>query len=146
LHRLDEARSEIQRAIKCMEGFGHTSEPWKTWAILAQIEEDAGNFNAAAEAKHRALACYVAYRRDGGENHNAAGRLSLAVTESLVAGDAASAASLLQQLAGDSDLRADAHPFIRALKAIVAGGRDRALADDPELDYDEAAEIILLIE
>ena len=99
LRRLDEARQEIRRAIECDAQFGHASEPWKTWAILADIETDAGNPAAAAEAKRKAIACYLAYRRDGGENHDAAGRICLAVTQSLLAGDPAAAASLLQQLA-----------------------------------------------
>ncbi len=89
LRRLDEARQEIRRAIECKAQFGHASEPWKTWAILADIETDAGNPAAAAEAKRKAIACYLAYRRDGGENHDADGRISLAVTQSLLAGDAA---------------------------------------------------------
>jgi len=37
-------------------------------------------------------------------------------------------------------------PFIGALQAVVAGSRDPALADQPELDYTMAAEILLLIE
>ncbi len=69
LRRLDEARQEIRRAIECAE-FGHAAEPWKTWAILAEIETDTGNTAAAAEAKRKAIACYLAYRRDGGENHS----------------------------------------------------------------------------
>ena len=58
LRRLDEARQEIRRAIECNAQFGHASEPWKSWAILADIETDAGNATAAAEAKrqgHRLL-------------------------------------------------------------------------------------------
>ena len=39
-------------------------------AILADIETDAGNPAAAAEAQRKAIACYLAYRRDGGENHS----------------------------------------------------------------------------
>ena len=85
--------------------FGHAAEPWKSWSILADIETDAGNPAAAAEAKGKAIACYLAYRRDGGENHDAAGRISLAVTQSLLAGDPAQAASLLQQLSPDPDGR-----------------------------------------
>ena len=77
--------------------FGHASEPWKSWSILADIETDAGNPAAAAEAKGKAIACYLAYRRDGGENHDAPGRIALAVTQSLLAGAPAQAASLLQQ-------------------------------------------------
>ena len=43
LARFDEARQEIRRAIECKAQSGHTAEPWKTWAILADIETDAGN-------------------------------------------------------------------------------------------------------
>ncbi len=35
LKRFDEARQEIRRAIECHAQFGHASEPWKTWDVLA---------------------------------------------------------------------------------------------------------------
>ncbi len=145
LRRLDDARQEIRRAIECKAKFGHVAEPWKTWAILAGIETDAGNPAAAAEAKGKAIACYLAYRRDGGENHFRDGRIVLGVTQSLLAGDPAQAASLLQQLAANPKA-AWLLPFIRVLQAIVAGRRDRTLADAPELNYSMAAEILFLIE
>jgi tetratricopeptide (TPR) repeat protein len=145
LRRLDEARQEIRRAIECKAQFGHAAEPWKTWNVLADIETDTGNPTAAAEAKQKAIAGYLAYRRDGGENHSADGRICLAVTQSLLAGDPAGAASLLQQLAADPDF-AWLRTFIQALQAIVAGGRDRALADALDLDYSMAAEILFLLE
>ena len=68
------------------------------------------------------------------------------MTQSLLAGDPAAAASLLQQLAADSEAAVAQSPFIRALQAIVAGSRDRTLADAPDLDYTMAAEILFLIE
>ncbi len=145
LHRLDEAWHEIRRAIKCKAKFGHASEPWKSWSILADIETDAGDPTAAAEANRKAIVCYLAYRRDGGENHNPQGRISLAVTQSLLAGDPAAAAFLLQQQAPRFEA-AGGGGFIRALQAIVAGSRDRSLADAPDLDFSMAAEILLLIE
>lgn len=145
LRRLDEAREEIRRAIECVAQFGHAAEPWRSWSILADIETDAGNAVAAAEAKHKAIACYLAYRRDGGENHNPDGRISLAVTQSLLADDPNTAASLLQQLAARPDV-AWLLPFIQALQSIVGGSRDRSLADAPDLDYGMAAEILFLIE
>jgi hypothetical protein len=37
-------------------------------------------------------------------------------------------------------------PLMRALQTIVAGNRDRALADAPELHYSMAVEILFLIE
>ena len=67
------------------------------------------------------------------------------MTEFLLAGDLASAVSLLQQHAPDWEA-AGFGGFIRALQAIVAGSRDRALADAPDLPYDGAAEILFLIE
>ncbi len=119
--------------------------PWKSWSILADIETDAGNPAAAAEAKRRAIECYLAYRRDGGENHSGAGRLCLAVTQSLLAGKPADAASLLQREAADYEATGF-EGFIQALQAIVAGSRDRTLAAAPDLGYDMAAEILFLIE
>lgn len=92
LRRLDEARQEIRRAIECDAQFGQASKPWTAWNNLADIETDAGNTTAAAEAKRRAIDCYLAYRRDGGENHNPDGRICLAVTQPLLAGDPAAAA------------------------------------------------------
>ena len=146
LHLLDEARHEVRRAIECGVQFGHASEPWKTWSILAGIETEAGNAAAAAEAKGKAIASYLAYRRAGGENHNADGRIALAVTQSLHAGNPGEAASLLLHLAALPEAADPGLTFIRALQSIVRGGCDRALADAPDLEYSMAAEILFLIE
>jgi tetratricopeptide (TPR) repeat protein len=146
LRRLDEARQEIRRAIECKAQFGHAAVPWTSWAILADIETDAGNPAATAEAKRKGIECFLAYRRDGGENHDPDGRICLAVTEHLLTGDPAGAASLLQQVGADPKLPAWLRPFIEALQAIVAGSRDRALADAPELNYTMAAEILFLLD
>ena len=145
LRRPDEARQEILRATELALQFGHASAPWKTWGILADIETDAGNIAAAAEANRRAVACYLAYRRDGGENHDADGRISLALIQYLLAGDKVAATTLLHQVSDHSDA-GWLLPFIRALQAIVAGSRARTLADDPDLHYSMAAEILFLIE
>ena len=101
--------------------------------------------SAAAAAREKALAYYVSYRQDGGENHGPAGRLSFAVAQSLLSGDADAARSLLEQVAPQYE-EAGFGSFIRALQAIVAGGRDRTLADAPDLHYTMAAEILLMIE
>ena len=145
LRRLDEARQELHRAIECKAQFGHVAQPWKSWHILTDIETDDDKPAAAAEAKRKAIACYLAYRRDGGENHFPDGRICLAVTQFLLAGDPAEAASLLQQLAANPNA-ARLLSFIQALQAIVAGSRDRSLADAPDLHYSMAAEILFLVE
>ncbi|HEX2201933.1 MAG TPA: tetratricopeptide repeat protein [Longimicrobium sp.] len=145
LGRLDEAREEIRRAIECGARFGHASEPWKSFAILARIETDAGNPAAAADAGREATERYLAYRRAGGENHGASGRLCLALARSLLSGDPAGADALLQPHATRATSAGGA-ALVDALQAIVAGRRDRALAEAPGLDYEASAEILLLLE
>jgi tetratricopeptide (TPR) repeat protein len=145
LQRLEEARQAIRRAIDCKAPFGHAALPWTSWAILANIETAAGNSAAAADARHQAIDAFLAYRRDGGENQSGAGRLALAVRQALASADPAEVASSLQQLTADS-VWAEHLPFLTALQAITAGSRDRSLADDPDLHYSQAAEVLLLIE
>ena len=101
---------------------------------------------AAAEAKRKAIASYLAYRRDGGENHNLEGRICLDVAQALLSGDSAGAVSLLEQFAADPNLPARFLPFLHALQAVAAGSRDRSLADAEDLGYRMAAEIVFLIE
>lgn len=146
LGRLDEARQEIWHSIRGTQSSGHEIELWKTWGILFDIETDAANPSGAADAKQNAIACYLAYRRDGGENQNPAGRISLAVTKHLLAGDTDTAAVFIQQFAEHPNTKISLGTFICALQAIVAGSRDRTLADAPDLDYGMVTEILLLIE
>ena len=60
-----------------------------------------------------------------------------------------SCAETLKDLSGlkdRSDLPGYLKPVIPKLIAICLGDRNPALADDPELDYDDAAELLLLLE
>jgi hypothetical protein len=144
LQRLEEARQAIRRAIDCKAPFGHAASPWTSWAILADIETAAGN-SAAADARHQALGAFLAYRRGGGENRAGSGLLALAIRQALASGDLAEAAFSLQQLAAEPQA-ANHLAFLTALQAITAGSRDRSLAEDPGLSYEQAAEVLLLIE
>jgi tetratricopeptide (TPR) repeat protein len=146
LGRLDEARLEARRAVECDALFGDAAEPWKTWGVLSDIESDACQPAEADAARAKAIAAYLAYRRDGGENHYDDSRLALAVTQSLLAGDPASATSLLQQFAARPNLPQGFRPFIQSLQSIVTGRRDPSLATAPGLSYIMAAEILLLTE
>ncbi len=143
LHRLGEAREEVRRAIACAAQFGHASTPWASWATLAAIETEAANPSAASAARAKAIASYLAYRQAGGENHYPDGRLSLAVTQALLAGDTSSVSAQLQQYAANPEAVAF-HSFIHALLAILSGSRAPSLADAPDLSYSMVAEIKLL--
>ena len=148
LGRYDEARSEIRRAITSKEPFGHAAELWKTWDILQQIEEAEGNAPAAAQARAKALDLYLAYRRDGGENHSGIGRLCHAVTAAMLgqADDAPSIETLKPQL--EQLLAQDEgwNPLVPLLLQIIDGTRDRTLAEHPDLRYDAAAELHVLLD
>jgi hypothetical protein len=102
--------------------------------------------SGGSAAKRKTIECYLAYRRDGGENHDSPGRLAFDMTEKLRVGGPAAAASFLRQLAADPDATGPFCTFIQALQAIVAGSRDRTLAAAPDLHYSMAAEILFLIE
>jgi hypothetical protein len=146
MKQFDNAREEMLLAIKCRSHFGHESQMWASWNVLSAIETEAGNLDEAANAKRKAVECYAAYRRDGGENHGIEGRIILDLTKPLLAGDYVAARSFLEQIAAEPEATGPIATFISALQTIVAGSRDRTLADSPDFDYGMAAEILILID
>ena len=143
LQRYDEARPELLRAIECNQAFGHAATPWNTWQILHNLEQASGNPQAAREARQQALAAFLAYRRDGGENHSGAGRLALMVGQAIQQGDTVEIEQVIGQLLERDNWDKN---FLHKLQVIIAGERDLALAEDEGLPYDLAAELVLLLE
>ena len=145
LGRHDEARAEVLRAIECKEPYGHVAMPWTTWGILHQLELATGNAEEAARARRSALESYLAYRREGGYGTTPAEELCATVARAIAAGDTSKLEQSLSQPLGE-----DAPPWVRVVfpkvLAVLRGERDPTLADDPELDYDAAAELLLLLE
>jgi len=147
LGRYDEARAEIERAMECFKPYGHAAEPWKAWDILHDLERAVGDPAAAEGARAEARRLFLAYRRDGGENHTGGGRLCADFLRAMQAGQRAEMESSLRQLAEDPGWASDAFKaLVSALQAILRGSRDPALAENPSLDYDDAAEVQLLLE
>jgi hypothetical protein len=101
---------------------------------------------AAAAARQKAIELLLAYRRDGGENHEDSGRLCVAFTEALLAGNVQEASGMLAAVRSEPDLPAYVPPLLGALEAILGGRRDPSLAQHPDLFYSYAAEILLLLE
>ena len=148
LGRYDEARRELQRAIECKKPFGHTVEPWTTFAMLSLVERAAGRKEAADQAHEQAIATYLAYRRNGGESESgrAAARICASVAQAIASGIAELSSAHLAHLVHAPDLSSDVKPILAALAAILAGSRDPELAGDPGLAYNAAAELLLLLE
>lgn len=143
LQHYDEARPELLRAIECNQACGHTATPWNTWGILHDLEQASGNLPAAREARRHALALFLAYRRDGGEDNSGLGRLSLAVKQAIQQGDTTEFERWITNALTNHE---EDKNFFHKLQAIIAGERNLALAEDNGLHYQYAAELILLLE
>ena len=141
LQRYDEARTELLRAIECDKPYGHAAEPWKTFDNLRKLELATGNPQAAAAARQQAIAKYLAYRQAGGGEHEWAAQVCAMAIEAIKKGQID---EVRAQLA-DSATTESGKLFISRIQAILAGDRNPALAADPNLDYDDAAELQLLL-
>ncbi|MCP4590113.1 MAG: hypothetical protein GY842_05165 [bacterium] len=118
----------------------------KTWGILCDLERAVGDADAATEARRKAVEAYLAYRRAGGENQNPSAQLYGATTQAIAKGQTDQARAQLAQPLEHPDPPAWAKALIPTLQAILKGDRNPALADNPDLDYDDAAEVRLLLE
>ncbi|MGH9831719.1 MAG: tetratricopeptide repeat protein [Blastocatellia bacterium] len=145
LQRYDEARAELRHAIECKQPFGHNAGIWMTWNILRDLEQAVGNVPAAAQARKRAVESYLAYRNAGGYSQSPRAQLYAETAQALRSQQTTELTEYLAQLAAQAPERW-LQVVIAKLQAILGGDRDPALADDPELNYDDAAELQLLLE
>ncbi|MCP5087056.1 MAG: tetratricopeptide repeat protein, partial [Rhodobacteraceae bacterium] len=142
----DEARSEINRSIDCRNQFGYAAEPWKSFSILHNIETAAGNQAAARAAWQQARDAYLAYRQQGGYAQSYGGKLMDHLLGLIAQQQDDEIQPLLDQLANDQETPDSIKQLIQAMVTLLNGARDSALADDPSLEYRDAAEILFLIE
>ena len=145
LQRFEEARVAIIKAIQCKDAYGYAAAPWESWMILADIESMAGNLYASAKAQQQAKTVFLEYRRDGGENLSDCGQLANAIRHLITSGNMAEVTSLLKEVTA-MPRWVRWNPFLTALHSITIGDRDRSLAEDPCLTFDQAGELLLLIE
>jgi len=138
LKRYDDARQEIVRAIECMEPFGHSATPWKTWQILSNIEQAQGNATAAKDARDQAVALYMDFRRSGGGKYEYGAQLCDMVGAAFQSGERAKAEAAFGQFGGDF------LPLINALRQILDGVRDVQVVEG--LDFNHEVDVRLLLE
>ncbi|MDJ0782140.1 MAG: tetratricopeptide repeat protein, partial [Desulfosarcinaceae bacterium] len=149
LHELglfEEARKEIRRAIECKRQFGHAATPWNAFNILHNIETADGDPAAAQAAWRQARDAYLAYRQQGGYAQYPGGKLVDGVLGLLSEEKFDEAQALFDQVTGDPDVPDSIKKLLQAVVTILNGSRDTALADDLDLNYSDAAEVLFLIE
>lgn len=137
-----EARAEIAQAIEC----NRTVEPWISFVILHDIETAEGNGAAARAACDQARDAYLAYRRQGGHAQQGYVNLIEQVVSLLAQQKFEEMQALLYQGLNHPQTPERLKHLIQALVAVLNGARDPALADDPALDYANAAEVLWLME
>ena len=146
LHQHDEARQELYRASECNPPNSPTTRNWTIRRGLHDVGQTAQNPNVADQARQQAMQKYLAYRRAGGENDNPGARLCAQIHHAVRIGNTATLSAKLKETAASTNVPVAGKLLIAKLQAILAGSRDPALANDPDLHYQYAAELQLLLE
>lgn len=146
LQRYDDARNALKRAIECEEPFGDEGEPWRTYAMLSRLEEEAGNQEASLEAREKAVQKYLSYRQRGGEDKTGHGYIFAEVIDGIREGTTRQVAASLSAMLRRHDLPRHLQALIPALQAILGGSRETSLGHDPALYYRDAAELLYQLE
>jgi len=146
LEKFDEARQEILRAIECLKPFGHFTKFWTAYMNLSCLEKLVGNESAALKAREKAFQLFLSFRRAGGENHEPGGKVCAKVSQLLQSVPPEEIGKILEEQTANIEAGAPYKLFLSKLLSILAGARDRALVNDPNLDYDDAVELVLLME
>ena len=113
---------------------------------IRKTEWPCGDQKAARAAWTQARDAYLAYRQQGGYAQLGGGKLVDGVLSLLAQQKTDEVQTLLSRLAGHPDTPDSLKKLIEAIAAFFAGTLDPALADDPALNYDDAAEILFLLE
>jgi tetratricopeptide (TPR) repeat protein len=143
--RHDEARREILASIECHRGLGYAVEPWHGWGSLEWLEQAIGNRHAAATAHQKATALFLAYRRQGGSFRTLGGQIGDYFVRDYLAerfSNIRNEIGLLAERGQDDSFAA----LVSTLAEILDGATGVLLADNPRLNYYDAAEVLLVLE
>lgn len=121
-------------------------EIWLLYSRLYNIEIAQGRKDIAEFFWFKARDSYLEYRQFNGAPEFADGELLDYVIEWMFSYDSAKALSLVNKHGVELKETKSSVLLMNATTKIVQGSRDRSLADNMELDYDAAAEILFLIE
>jgi tetratricopeptide (TPR) repeat protein len=149
LRRPDEARQQLYRASECNPPESPTARNWAIRRGLRDVGQSVQNVEVADQVRQQAIQKYLAYRRAGGENSNPGIRLCTQIGQALCTQDTEAIrilASKLEQITASSNVPPAGKLLASKLSAILDGDRDPALALDPDLHYQYAVEIQLLLE
>lgn len=145
LQRYDEGRRELLRAMECKKSYGHAAQHWITWDTLYKLERAAGNPQDAAQARQQAIESFLAYRLDGGQTATVGEKFCTLAVQAIKQGDEAEMNQHLTKLLGKETTPASGKVLFSKLQAVLHGDRNPALADDPNLIYNDVVNLQLLL-
>jgi tetratricopeptide (TPR) repeat protein len=141
----NKARYEITQAIECNRQFTNASRLWLSLGILYDIETATGNSEAAQMAWHQARDTYLTYRQQGGYAQSGGGRLVTKLLELIEQKRTDEIGPLFNQLMDNSNSPKSLKHLIQAIRTVLYYTYDVTLADNMELHYTDAAELLFLI-
>lgn len=155
LHRPEEAIAFYKKAVEIYARLGDTHHEDITKRNIAKVQlrlkthQDFPEIMRAIDwiaGWRQARDVHLDRRRQGGEAQTSLGELADQLADAVRQGKAEQIVKELNEIAKRKDtpdwLKAAAPQFL----AVLNGSRDPALADDPALDYDDAAELLFLME
>ncbi|MBP7963806.1 MAG: tetratricopeptide repeat protein [Caldilineaceae bacterium] len=146
LDQLVEARQEIQRAIECKQPFGAAAMPWTSWDILHDIETASHRPDAAWSAWVQARDAYLAYRQQGGYAQTGGGKFVEDVVKLLQDDKQNEAVQLIGSVEKDTKMHSSLRKLAAGVRLAFSDAADPLLAEDSDMNYDHAAELLLLLE
>jgi len=145
LGRYDEARPNILRGIECHKDLGSAVEPWWGWEIMAKLETAVENTAGATFALRQARTACLEFRRQHGSFRHQAALICDYFVRDFLNNQKDHIRDQLPIVAADAKDNSS-RAVLRSLHAIVEGSRDMSLADDPQLTFYDAAEVLWVLE
>jgi tetratricopeptide (TPR) repeat protein len=146
LGEVDEARRVLQRSLESKEPYGWVAVPWETWDLLYQLEQMSGNAEAAKQSRDQAVRSFLAYRRAGGQKETMGLKLCIWTAKAIENNQVDQLIKVYAESRESSDILQPHRPLFFKLEAVLLGDKNLALADDPDLYYEDAVELRLFLE
>ncbi|HMT94593.1 tetratricopeptide repeat protein [uncultured Thiothrix sp.] len=141
----EDARKELIRAIDCGQYFDSEAELWRVWGNLYMLEKAENNSREAWIAWQEAVKKRVSYRLNGGENNTDAGYLCESFCKTILH-EGGHAASRLVAIELADETWGNCIILLNKLAKIALGERSPKLAEDEQLHYEWAAEVLLVLD
>lgn len=136
---------EARRLFSSIES-GRSEQPWRVADARFKLESASGNAGVATEARQQAIALFAEHRRKGGDNPYPSGQVTNYIVFAVAGGSGEMAKQQIEKTLENPKTTERSKAYLTALIQVVEGARDPKLADHPDMTFDEAAEVLVLMD